>query len=185
MYVHQMNAFGKAFVDACIENKNDPKTLEGILRKALQQPDKLHEAFAYIHEGLDPHQVTIKDTAIYVDKDLTISRAKIPAGLDIPPHDHACWAIIGIYKGQEENIIFEFDAEHGLKETSRKVIHEGEIYSLDKFAIHTITNPLKDFSYGIHIYGANMIENHQNKHIWDKNTFKKLPYPDAGISFDD
>ena len=48
-------------------------------------------------------------TVLTTSPQLTVQRVVWPAGIRIPPHDHRMWAVVGVYRGREDNALFRRD----------------------------------------------------------------------------
>jgi predicted metal-dependent enzyme (double-stranded beta helix superfamily) len=85
------------------------------------------------------------------DADLTIYHLAFPPRLFGVPHDHAGWAVIGVYAGAEAfNVYDEVDGE--LVRRGRQVIAAPAVEILPPELIHDIENPGQAASGSIHVY---------------------------------
>ncbi|MEY2468441.1 MAG: hypothetical protein QOF21_1139, partial [Actinomycetota bacterium] len=64
-------------------------------------------------------------TLLHTSDDLTVLHAVWAPGMQLFPHNHNMWAVIGIYAGQENNAFFRRSDEHVLTETGGKELDEG------------------------------------------------------------
>lgn len=173
-----MDRFAENLIKKWKEASLDREKILEITRDALKDPHKFKKLFPYLHEGKDLSTITLKDVIIYRDQNITIARVKIDKGFQFPPHNHRVWAVIGVDQGEEENIFFKKDEEHGLKEVGRKRIRAGEVMSLDKDIIHSMQNAFEGYTYGIHIYGGDFLSNWQERKRWDPDTFEEVSCKD-------
>jgi predicted metal-dependent enzyme (double-stranded beta helix superfamily) len=75
--------------------------------------------------------------------------------MNIYPHDHRTWAVIGIYGGQEDNAFYRRRKDgSGLDLVNDRSLSEEETISLGADAIHAVTNPRRKFTGAIHVYGG-------------------------------
>lgn len=73
--------------------------------------------------------------------------------MNLMPHDHLMWALIGIYTGREDNILWR-RSEGRLAASGAQCLFADDVAELPETAIHSATNPLERFTGGIHIYGG-------------------------------
>lgn len=103
---------------------------------------------------------------------LTIFAANWTPRMTLRPHNHNMWALIGIYTGREDNILWR-RTEGGLEARGANCLFEGDVATLGKDAIHSVTNPLTRFTGGLHIYGGDFFDT--ARHQWDPETLEQEP----------
>jgi len=103
---------------------------------------------------------------------LTILTAHWTPHMNLFPHDHQMWALIGIYTGREDNILWRREADR-ITAFSAQVLFAGDVGELPVDAIHSVTNPLPRFTGGIHIYGGDFFAAH--RHQWNPETLEESP----------
>ena len=109
---------------------------------------------------------------------LTIFAAKWAPRMALVPHDHRMWALIGIYTGREDNILWR--RERGsIRARGASVLFAGDIAALGAEAIHSVTNPLERFTGGIHIYGGDFFAVSRSQ--WNQETLAEEPSDGATI----
>ncbi len=103
---------------------------------------------------------------------LTIFAAHWTPQMNLLPHDHRMAALIGIYTGREDNILWHRH-EGSIVASKVNCLFEGDVAALGPEAIHSVTNPLPRFTGGIHIYDGDFfaIERRQ----WDPETLDEQP----------
>lgn len=109
---------------------------------------------------------------LYRSDTFTIFAAHWTPRMNLLPHDHMMEALIGIYTGREDNILWE-RGEQGLEAVDATCLFEGDVVALDAAAIHSVTNPLRRFTGGIHIYDGDFFATH--RHQWDPETLVEEP----------
>ena len=92
----------------------------------------------------------------FSSEDLTVQRILWPGGSWSPPHDHRMWAVIGVYVGEEVNRLFE-RAPDGLREVRTCAVSEQEVFALGPDAIHSVENPYRGLTGGLHVYGGDIV----------------------------
>jgi predicted metal-dependent enzyme (double-stranded beta helix superfamily) len=109
---------------------------------------------------------------------LTIFSATWTPQMNLMPHNHRMWALIGIYTGREDNIFWK-RSEDGVTADDAVVLFEGDVGTLPDTAIHSVTNPLQRFTGGIHIYGGDFFATTRSQ--WDPDTREESPSDGAVI----
>lgn len=102
----------------------------------------------------------------------TIFAAHWTPQMNLPPHDHRMKALIGIYSGREDNILWRRRAT-GIQAYNASCLFEGDVAALPANAIHSVTNPLPRFTAGIHIYDGDFFG--IDRHQWDPETLAEMP----------
>jgi len=110
---------------------------------------------------------------LYRGTDVTILNLHWGPRMDIFPHDHRMWAVIGIYGGCEANRFFR-RREGGLTQHGTKVLERGETVVLGESIIHAVTNPLDQITSAIHVYGGDFFAMPRSE--WDPQTLEEHPY---------
>ena len=110
---------------------------------------------------------------IYRADDLAILELRWGPGMDLKPHDHRMWAVIGIYGGREQNTFFR-RSEEGLKRHGVKDLNAKDVAPLGESIIHAVRNPLDQITAAIHVYGGNFFDTPRSE--WDPKTLQEKPY---------
>ena len=176
------------FIESCrtaLKSSHSRQTLEKILAEVLRDPSLVNRLFEHIRIPTDFDRATIKDVTLYADNTLTITKPLLPPRCNYSPHNHAAWAIVGVYDGEEENIFFQEQEDGNLIETHRRHLKAGEVLFMDESTIHSVSNPLNRMSYGIHIYGANLISNWAERNVWSLENKTKKPCGPNGVTLRD
>lgn len=98
---------------------------------------------------------------------LTIFAAHWTPRMNLLPHDHLMEALIGIYSGREDNIMWQRE-EGTIKARAANCLFEGDVAALPADTIHSVTNPLPRFTAGIHVYDGDFFAT--RRHQWDPET---------------
>ncbi len=105
--------------------------------------------------------------------DLTVLNLVWGPGMDLHPHDHRMWAVIGIYGGQEDNTFWSRSAG-GLARQRMKTLVRGDAVPLGENVIHSVKNPLGQCTAALHVYGGNFFDTPRSE--WDPETLTEHPY---------
>ncbi len=93
---------------------------------------------------------------LFASTDLTVQRIQWPPGIDSSAHEHRMWAVVGVYTGLEQNRLYK-RSPTGIEECGHRALGEGEILMLDAVAIHSVENPLRRRTAGLHVYGGDIL----------------------------
>lgn len=110
--------------------------------------------------------------------ELTIFNAAWTPQMNLMPHNHLMWALIGIYTGREDNIFWK-RAEGKLKACGVDALFEGDVAELPADVIHSVTNPLQRFTGGLHIYGGDFFDKPRSQ--WNPETLAEEPSDGTSI----
>jgi len=114
---------------------------------------------------------------LFVSDELTIINVIWAPKMILMPHNHKVWAVIGVYEGREDNIFWrrlKAPNEHKIEAAGAKSIGVGEVASLGKDLIHSVSNPLSAFTSAIHVYGGNFFEIERSE--WEPETLTECRY---------
>ncbi len=103
---------------------------------------------------------------------LTIFAATWTPQMNLMPHDHLMWALIGIYAGREDNIFWR-RSEEGVTAYGAECLFEGDVGVLPDTVIHSVTNPLERSTGGVHLYGGDFFATTRSQ--WDPETRAEEP----------
>ena len=156
------------FIEECIlanKEANPQEAVKEVLSKGVSNPQAMLKAIG------EPTEAGLK--VFLRSKDLTIFAASWTPQMNLMPHNHHMWANIGIYTGREDNILWE-RREDGLKANKAECLFAGDVAKLNSSAIHSVTNPLKRFTGGLHIYGGDFFETEFSR--WNPETLNEEPF---------
>ena len=116
----------------------------------------------------EPRQGEIQ--TLYRANDLTILNVIWAPWMNLLPHNHRMWAVIGIYTGREDNIFWRRVAggERKVEAAGAKSLSEKEVVSLGQDIIHSVTNPLPRLTGALHVYGGDFFAPGRSE--WDAET---------------
>jgi predicted metal-dependent enzyme (double-stranded beta helix superfamily) len=102
--------------------------------------------------------------SLYRSPDLTILNIVWSPLMQLLPHDHNMWALIGIYTGREDNIFWRRDGAR-LSAVNAAAISAGDVVPLPSDVIHSVNNPIEKLTGAIHVYGGDFFGVHRSE--WD------------------
>lgn len=113
---------------------------------------------------------------IYHAPDLTILNLVWGPWMTLMPHNHAMWAVIGIYSGREDNIFWRRvpDAASGrIEAAGAQALGTGDVVALGRDIIHSVTNPIPRLTGAIHVYGGDFFNAPRSE--WDPEALTEQP----------
>ena len=108
--------------------------------------------------------------------DLTILNVIWGPRMTVMPHNHNMWAIIGIYTGREDNILWRRlpdDSSGRIEAAGANSLSEGDALPLGRDIIHSVTNPIARLTGAIHVYGADFFGVPRSE--WDPERLVEQP----------
>lgn len=164
-----MASFDKErFIEGCRAAlaENDPRAaIRDLVARTVSEPSQVLRALGGpTHAGVD---------ILYRARDLTILDLRCGPQMQIKPHDHRMWAVIGIYCGREQNTFFR-RSHHGLTRYSSQELTATQTMLLDATIIHAVTNPLDQITAALHVYGGDLIAAPRSE--WNPDTLEEQSY---------
>ena len=92
-------------------------------------------------------------------------------------HNHAMWAVIGIYGGREDNILWRRlpdDTEGKIEAAGAKSLSTKDALVLGPDVIHSVVNPVARVTGAIHVYGGDFFGAERSE--WDPESLHERPY---------
>ena len=117
---------------------------------------------------------------LYRSPELTVLNVIWAPSMSIMPHDHRMCAVIGLYGGREDNVFWQRVPGHpdGKVEVSGvKTLETGQTAILDGNIIHSVTNPTRQLTGAIHVYGGDFFATERSE--WDPDSLVKRPFDAA------
>lgn len=156
-----------AFVADCVTASQEADA-QGAVREVLARG--VHDPRAMLLAVGEPTQAGLH--VLHRSPTLTIFAASWTPQMNLMPHDHRMWALIGIYAGREDNILWR-RSEKGVTAYGAECLFEGDVAVLPRDVIHSVTNPLERFTGGIHVYGGDFFATTRSQ--WDPETREEQP----------
>jgi len=139
------------FIADCRAALTEPSpelAIKELLERAVSTPGEVEAALGIPRQG--------EIAALHHSPELTIMKVVWVPGMSAPPHNHHLWALIGLYGGQEDNTFYRRDGNRVLAAGGRQLVVR-DTALLGTEIIHSVTNPLREFTAAIHIYGGDFI----------------------------
>lgn len=156
------------FVAECRAALDTPSPLQStrdLLARVVCEPDAIIDALGA------PREAGIQ--TLHQADDLTVLNVVWAPGMALHPHNHEMWACIGTYVGREDNTFYR---RHGstLRQHGGTSLTAGDTLPLGRDIIHSVSNPLDQFTAALHIYGGDFFT--QPRSEWDPMTLTERPY---------
>jgi predicted metal-dependent enzyme (double-stranded beta helix superfamily) len=95
-------------------------------------------------------------SALYESPELTVQRITWWPGYQSLPHEHRMWAVVGVYDGVEVNRVYRREAAT-LEPVATHEVGVADVIALDDTAVHSVENPLRTRTAGLHVYGGPIV----------------------------
>jgi predicted metal-dependent enzyme (double-stranded beta helix superfamily) len=145
------------------------RAMREIAARAVSDPPALLSALG------EPRRAEIQ--RLHHAPDLTILNVIWAPRMTLMPHDHRMWAVIGIYSGREDNIFWRRVAEDEqgrIEAAGARALSNGDVVSLGRDIIHSVTNPIPRLTAALHIYGGDFFALSRSE--WDPETLLEQPF---------
>jgi predicted metal-dependent enzyme (double-stranded beta helix superfamily) len=144
------------------------QAIREILARVVEAP---REALNVLGEPRRAEVQTLHHSA-----NLTILNVIWGPRMTVMPHNHNMWAVIGIYTGREDNILWRRlpdDSSGRIEAVGAKALSEGDAFPLGRDIIHSVTNPIARLTGAIHVYGADFFGVPRSE--WDPERLVEQP----------
>lgn len=162
------------FIAVCRATESPRHTRE-VVARAVSNPADLFKALG------EPKRAAVQK--LYCSPNLTILNLVWAPMMTVMPHDHRMWAVIGMYSGREDNILWRRivdDPAGKIEAAGARVLQAGDTEQLGKNIVHSVTNPIPRFSCAIHVYGGDFFGVARSE--WDAETLLEGPFDgDAAV----
>ncbi len=143
-------------MDLMAQTVSDPKAMEAALGSG-EARDRHSAEYVFLHQS----------------PELTVLKVTMPGKLVSPPHNHLTWAVVGMYRGEEENVFYRREGAR-IAETGRRRLRAPQAMLIDAQAIHGIANPVEQTSHALHVYGASLAN--PARSLWNPFTLDEEPF---------
>lgn len=109
--------------------------------------------------------------------DLTILNLVWGARMQVMPHNHNMWAVIGIYGGGEDNIYWKRAPDGRVEAAGARSLRTGDVETLGRDLIHSVINPLDRLTGALHVYGGDFFAAERSE--WNAETLTEGPFDGA------
>lgn len=156
------------FIETCVSavaNDDGHKAVREVVAEAVSDPGAVMKALG------EPSEAGFK--ALYHSDALTILNFAWAPLMTLMPHNHAMWAVIGIYSGREDSIFWRRDGAT-IEAAGAKTLAAGDAAPLGPDVIHSVTNPIEKITTALHVYGGDFFAHGRSE--WDPETLVERPF---------
>ncbi len=156
-----------AFLADCVQARSETEprqAVKAVLERAVADGEAMAAALPPTDAGF---------ALLHYASDLTVLHVVWAPGMEIFPHDHRMWAVIGMYAGREDNTFFR-RAQTTLVESGRKRLDAGDVAILGSDTVHKVVNPSDRYAGAIHVYGGDFVN--QPRSQWGPGELIERPY---------
>lgn len=158
----------EAFIDACGKAAQESQAaLREIVTEAVMDPAGILKALGTPEKGgID---------LLHRSNDLTVIHFVWSPYMTLIPHNHNMSAVIGIYNGREDNIFWK-RTDAGLEAAAADSMGPGQVASLGRNIIHSVSNPIGKLSAALHVYTGDFYAPEEPRSEWDHETLTERPW---------
>lgn len=154
---------------AALDGARASRNVREVVARAVSNP-------AAVIKGLgDPRPGGI--VPIHRSAELTIINVFWPPNMVIMPHDHSMWAVIGVYDGREDNMLWRRlpdEAEGKIEAAGAIALSTKDVQVFGPDVIHSVVNPIQRVTGAIHVYGGDFFAAQRSE--WDPESLCEKPY---------
>jgi len=154
---------------AALDGERAARNVREVVARAVSDPSAVMRGLG------EPKQGGID--ALYRSPDLTIINVLWQPNMVIMPHNHELWAVIGIYSGREDNILWRRlpdEADGKIEAAGAKSLSDKDTLVLGPDVIHSVVNPIPRVTGAIHVYGGDFFGVQRSE--WDPESLREKPY---------
>ncbi len=151
---------------AALSDPSPNKAVREVVARAVADPEALMAVLGTPAKG-GVHILHRAD-------DLTVLNVLWAPKAVLLPHDHAMWAVIGVYAGREDNILWRRiagDAAGRIEAAGAKSLAEGETIAFGPEVVHSVINPLSRVTGALHVYGGDFFATPRSE--WDPEKLER------------
>ncbi len=147
---------------AALKEGMPQKAVQEVVARAVSNPRDV------LHALGEPQKAEMQ--TLYRSDDLTIMNVIWAPWMNLLPHNHQMWAIIGLYTGREDNIFWRrVTGNKGLVEAAgARALREKDAEPLGRDIIHSVSNPIPKLTGALHVYGGDFFAADRSE--WDAET---------------
>jgi len=152
---------------AALDGDRASRNVREIVARAVSDPAGVARAFGEPAKG--------GLNIVHRSPELTILNVVWPAGQIVMPHNHQLWAVIGVYTGREDNILWRRTSDGEMVEAAgAKTLGGKDSIAFGADVIHSVVNPLGRLTGALHVYGGDFFAVPRSE--WDPETLHERPY---------
>ncbi len=162
----------EAFIADCraaLDGDHASRNMREVVARAVSDPAALMRVLGEPTKGaLD---------VLYRSPEMTVINLLWPVGQIVMPHNHELSAVIGVYAGREDNILWRRlpeDADGRIEAAGAKTLGEKDTLCLGADVIHSVVNPVPRVTGAIHVYSGDFFAVPRSE--WNPDSLHERPY---------
>lgn len=159
----------EVFVEECqaaLTESSTPLAVRDIVDRAVADPG------AILADLGEPDAAGFQ--TLYQSDELTIMNFAWAPLMSLLPHDHnGMWAVIGLYSGREDNILWRRDGQT-IQASGAEALSAGESTILGGNVVHSVLNPIRRLTLALHVYGGDFFAHGRSE--WDPEDLLQRPF---------
>ncbi len=159
----------KADCIAAVAERGAMQAVRELMARAVEDSGGVQKAVG------EPRRAEVQ--TLHRSADLTILNLTWGPHMTVRPHNHEMWAVIGIYTGREDNILWRRlagDARGRIEAAGAKALSVRDALPLGHDIIHSVTNPIGRLTGALHVYGGDFFAVPRKE--WDPERLVEEPY---------
>lgn len=153
----------ESFVSDCRRANADgvdaQRAVQDVVARAMSNPGNVLEAVG------EPRKGGIQ--TLFRSAELTVLNIVWSPLMQLMPHEHRMWSVLGIYTGREDNIFWQRQ-DARVAAVQATALARGDVMALPIDVIHSVNNPIEKLTGAIHIYGGDFFATPRSE--WDPET---------------
>jgi predicted metal-dependent enzyme (double-stranded beta helix superfamily) len=160
------------FIEDCrdaVRQDSSHKAAREVLARANSDPAAILAALG------EPTRAGV--TPLYKSDTVTILNVIWGRRMTIMPHDHTMWAVIGVYGGREDNMLWRRlpdDADGKIEAAGAIALSTKDAQVFGPDVIHSVVNPIERVTGAIHVYGGDFFGAKRSE--WDPESLHEQPF---------
>jgi len=150
-------------LDAVRSEKRSATAVKEIVGKAISDPTA-------IESETRPWSNDPMITVWHNTDEMTALHIVWPPEVDLFPHDHNMWAVIGVYGGREDNQFYRRLENGRIAPHAAKTMVRKDVEALGSEVVHSVCNPTREWTAAIHVYGGDFFKVERTQ--WTMDTFE-------------
>ena len=154
---------------AALDGDRASRNVREVVARAVSDPAAVIKGLGELKPGgIEP---------LHRSPELTVINVFWPPNMVIMPHNHAMWAVIGIYGGREDNMLWRRlpnEADGKIEAAGAVALSTRDVQVFGPDVIHSVVNPIPRVTGAIHVYGGDFFG--VNRSEWDPESLHERPY---------
>ena len=137
-----------------------------VVARAVADPESVAEAFGALTRG--------HSTVLHRSPELLVLHIVWPPEISVDPHEHNLWAVMGIYRGIEDNTFFRRTEAGDIERQGTVRLEPKDTRIMGEDGIHAVDIPTLAPTGAIHVYGGDLISTARSE--FDPVTGEERPF---------